>query len=370
MARANARKDASRRVRLDEVRAAFELGEAVYARQNSPLYATLCREAREDEAVLALAAHAREGQPPAFHLLSAVHFLLHDYPDDDLAPFFGVGVDALAPPEGALGPFRAFCARRADEIIAIISKRTIQSTSVERAAFVLPPLDRLSRQVEAPLHLIEVGCSAGLLLQFDRYAYDFGAHGKVGDGAIELASTMLGPHARAPAGIPKIAARVGIDLQPIDLADADERRWIAALIFPEWRAQGRNIARALDLAAASPPRVLAGSANDILPGLLAETPDPVCVFHSNCLYYFPPEAQRRFDEILIEAGKTRVVHRIGVETPPDYALQARRAAETGAKIATGEVHTEVTYTRYSGGKFETELWGRCHRYGAWFEWLV
>lgn len=358
--------------RLREVGAAFELGIHVFAKQGSPLYSGLCVHARNDADLLALAAHAAPGQPPAFHLLSAVHFLLLSGIDHPLARHFANLTPAPEAAEKAYGPFRSFCFDYADEIREILASRTVQSTSVERAVFALMALDHLYRQVNAPLHLIEIGCSAGLLMLFDKYHYDFGKFGTVNtpEAAVRVDARLHGPFARAASGIPPVASRVGVDLQPVDAAAEVERRWLLALIFPEWLNRQRNLDVALDLAARSKLRILQGDANELLPGLLAQTPDPVCVFHSMCLYYFGSQAQERFDHQLRQSSRGRTIHRIGVEMPESYALETRKAAATGSAVPTDEVPAHVVHTAYRDGESHAVTLAHTGRYGQWFEWLV
>ena len=81
-----------------------------------------------------------------------------------------------------------------------------------------------------PVALVDLGTGAGLGLQLDRYRYRIGAEtfGPAGAG-LTLACEVRGPLAPPPPGLPPVAARIGVDLAPVDLADPAARAWLAGL---------------------------------------------------------------------------------------------------------------------------------------------
>src|SRR4029077_998420 len=93
--------------------------------------------------------------------------------------------------------------------------------------------------------LIEVGPSAGLNMIWDsfgvRYRKDGATVLSVNVGAplvidCELRSERYPPVDPAPS----IAGRVGLELNPVDLSNADDRDWLRALIWPD---QGSRLPR-------------------------------------------------------------------------------------------------------------------------------
>lgn len=71
--------------------------------------------------------------------------------------------------------FRAFSLEHADEIISLISARRVQTNKVARCALFLPAFGLVSRRLDGePFAMMEVGASAGLNLNWDKYAYDYG----------------------------------------------------------------------------------------------------------------------------------------------------------------------------------------------------
>lgn len=341
--------------------------------RGASLYAALLRGAAEDEALLRLTCAAPANHMPPHLLLAVVHFMLLRSPDDPLAKFYGSITDAPAPPGEAFAPFRRYCLDHAEDIGAMLATRILQSNSPERAAYLLPAMMRVAARTGGqPISLVEVGCSAGLLTQFDAYGYDFG------DGVV------IGPRSgprlhgfrfrdRRPdltGGMPKIGERVGIDLNPIDVTLADERLWIEALIPPEDRAERAFVTQALDVRVKARFPVRRGDALVELPAVLKRFEDPVCVFHSACLYQWPAPSRLAFAEMLRRESAGRVIHRISME---GIDIEIDPSDET-AHLAEGEtpepgITCNITHLVYRDGAVSSTLLGRYDGWGREGIWM-
>ena len=116
-------------------------------------------------------------------------------------------------------------------------------------------LAHVQRRWPGPLALAEAGASAGLNLLFDRYRYRLG-----GDEPTSAASqVVIGCELRgdAPAGrvlgaIPEVTSRLGIDREPVDLADPAARAWLEAFIWPERTDDLATLRAAIDVARPAP----------------------------------------------------------------------------------------------------------------------
>jgi hypothetical protein len=252
-----------------------------------------------------------------------------------------------------------------------VRRRTLQYTSAGRAAFVLPAVAYVARNEAKPLSLIDIGCSAGLLTSFDRYAYDFGPDGRLG-GPSDLTITSFRFAGGKPAfltGIPKIAARVGVDLNPIDPADPREYRWIDALCPPDMVEERRQLRAALTFRARNSLRVIAGDALAELPALFATMADPICALATHCLYQWPADARDALDRRFRGASEGRTIYFITIDHPA--ALDRTRVPEF-ASIADGEVPMvhEATLRTYRDGEFEETLLGRYDSWGRRGIWLA
>ncbi len=92
-----------------------------------------------------------------------------------------VGAEAAppddAPPDDAGRALRSFCREFRDELLDIICTRLVQTNHVRRARGLRAALAMIAPALSGT---IEVGASAGLLLNFDRYGYRLRrGHGEV-----------------------------------------------------------------------------------------------------------------------------------------------------------------------------------------------
>jgi hypothetical protein len=324
------------------------------ARDTAPLYHLLSPLIADDAALLGLAAETRLGQPPPNMLFAAAHYLLLAEPSQPLAaayPSLG-GADRPSPRFFAL--FRDFCLARAAPLGALLRERITQTNEVRRCALLLPAFALAQHMAGGlPLALVEVGASAGLNLNFDRYAYDYGA-GRVGDRDSQVAITteLRGPLRPAvPAELPAVASRVGLDLSPIAHDDEDGLRWLSALIWPEHSQRFHNLRAAIELAQRQPPPLIAGDALELLPELLAEQPaeTALCVYHTFVTYQFSPAQRERLDSILRAASRGRPIYRLSCE---------------GLRNTYPEAHL----TSYRDGAASEQLIAICDGHLRWMEW--
>lgn len=186
--------------------------------------------------------------------------------------------------------------RRGEELRAVIMARSTQTNEPGRCATLLPVLTRLPQ----PLALLEVGASAGLCLLPDRYGYDYGGVRLGPEGADADAAPVFPCRASdatpLPDALPRIAWRAGLDLNPLDVADADAAGWLETLVWPGDEARARRLRQALQVARRDPPRVVKGDLLSDLPALAAQAPADatLIVFHTAVLRYVEAEDRERF----------------------------------------------------------------------------
>jgi hypothetical protein len=118
---------------------------------------------------------------------------------------------------------------------------------------------------------------------------------------VHLSCTTSGP-VPVPDRLPEVAARIGIDLNPLDVTDPADRAWLRALVWPgpveEERLQ--RLDAAASVAAQDPPTLLAGDLVERLPDALALVPDgatPV-VLHTAVLPYVGSDHRAAFVELV------------------------------------------------------------------------
>jgi hypothetical protein len=242
------------------------------ARSRSSLYEELALGVADDPDLVSLL----EELPPAKRqpnlLLATVRFLAGVQPD--------------------YAAFRAVVLGRRDEVATTMLARRTQTNEPARCATLLPALAGL----DGPLALLEVGASAGLCLYPDRYGYHY-----TGDGERVLAGTptlTCDVRGQAPllAQRPDVVWRAGIDLNPLDVADPDDLRWLACLLWPGEEGRAERLEAAAALARADPPHLVRGDLVDDLRALADRAPHDatLVVFHSAVLTYVAPDRRVAF----------------------------------------------------------------------------
>ncbi|MFJ9392091.1 DUF2332 domain-containing protein [Nocardioides sp. NPDC101246] len=206
----------------------------------------------------------------------------------------------------------------------ILERRT-QTNEVARMTALAPALAMLG---EEPLALVELGASAGLCLYPDRYDYVWTGAGELrGSGGPTLRIPAVGP-VPIPAGPLRIATRVGIDLNPLDVADEDDMAWLLALIWPGQDERRDRLSAAIEVARAEPPQLLAGDMLDRLDDALeiaaASGGTPV-VHHSAAVAYLEDSDRRRLEtrmRTLVAAGTCHWISLEGPSVIPSLAATA------------------------------------------------
>lgn len=216
-----------------------------------------------------------------------------------------------------------------DAVRELMLRRSTQTNEPGRCAALLPLLARLPQ----PLALIEVGASAGLCLLPDRYAYDYGGDVLRPERRAPLPPILrcqVNPRTPLPRELPQVVWRAGLDLNPLDASEPEDRAWLEALVWPE---QGERLARlraALAIAAAEKPRVVKGDLRRDLASLAAEAPKnaTLVIFHTAVLAYVSPAQER---EVFARSVASLCDFWIANEAPGVFSGLAARAGTPGPK---------------------------------------
>ncbi len=279
----------------------FAAGDSIFV--SSPLYRSLCRTVAGDRPVLDLLAQRRPGQQPSFLLFGAVHYLLLRGAPHPLGAYYpSLHGAAAADPSGAGPALLDFCRAYRDELAELIRTRLVQTNVVKRSAGLRIALWAVRRRCAQPVHLIEVGASAGIHLHVDRYRYVVGGRTFGRPGAAVTIETQWRGAGPPPDldDVPAIASRTGVDLHPVPAADAAERRWLRALVWPENQHAADLLMAALESVAADPPAIVAGDAISVCPRLGRSLPpgEPRVVFHAATRMHVPKARRAAFDEAI------------------------------------------------------------------------
>ena len=293
----------------------------------SPLYEMLASRVVDDEATLDFLARLPEIKQQPNLLFGAIKYL------------FGAAQD--------WPQFQALIGDHGEKIRDCMLSHATQTNEVARCATLLPLLVQLPQ----PLALLEVGASAGLCLQPDRYAYDYG------DGRVLRPSSQhdapvlpcaVNEHVPIPTRLPEILWRAGLDLNPIDVNDRDQCAWLEALVWPEQHDRLARLRAAIAIAQRNPPRLVRGNLLDDLAPLAAQAPQDatLVIFHSAVLaYVWPQDLREKFasevrmlNAVWLSNETAQVFPQIAAKTPRSPTPTNFLLAVNGEPVAWTDHH--------------------------------
>lgn len=248
----------------------------------------------------------------------------------------------------------------ADTLLGWLSHPT-QTNEALRVAGLVAALLAMGENDALPCEVLELGASAGLNLNFPRYAV------RLGENAVCAASSAvtLAPEWRGRAGPPPnaraltVTAARGVDLHPLDVRDPAHRQSLAAYVWPGEAARSARLTAAIGIARDHLPLVDAGLASAWLMRRFAQ-PQAAgvrrVVFHSMVLQYMSADERAAIDTAFALAGARaepeRPIARVGIEWRAD-----RQAVELRIARWNGREH-----------RGQTLLAALCHPYGEWIDW--
>jgi hypothetical protein len=181
-----------------------------------------------------------------------------------------------------------------------------QTNETGRAAPVMAGLLTLAAEFGLPFELIELGASAGLNLNLDRFGYRLGET-LAGDAASALQLSPQWEGASPPAADVRVVARRAVDQAPVLTTDPAERERLMAYCWADQAERMRRLEAALAIAAAYPPAVDRGDAADFAERALADPQGAgICrvVYHTIFWSYVPPDKRGRILAALARAGES------------------------------------------------------------------
>lgn len=324
----------------------------------SPLYRAVASTVADEPAVLDLVLEA----PPDAHmplvLLAAVHYLLLGGLEHPLA---GVYAGTSTGDPGTL--FCDLCLSHGRELLEVMEGRRVQTNEVGRCALVGPALTKVSEDLGAPLHLVDVGTSAGIVLCCDRFLLDYGPLGTTGPAgsAVRISCEVREGSPPVAAVLGPFASRSGIDRRPPDLADPDDVCWLLACVWPD---SGRleRARLAIDEARRDPPAIHTGEALELLPDVLDDLDDTgvACVLTTWSFSYLSLEERAALVELLARHGRERPVVWVCGDGPGVVDMVPAPPAPV-----TGEVLSAVAFDDHGA---HPQLLADVHAHGDWMRW--
>jgi len=240
-----------------------------------------------------------------------------------------------------------------------------QTNEVRRCGGLLGGFLDVARRLGLPLRLREIGCSAGLNLQWSRYRYVLGGAERTaarpgsgntwGDPAspVRIAPEWDGPLPPLDTRV-AVESRAGCDLDPPRLADDAAARLLESFVWADQPERLEQLRAAIAVWRADPPRVDRARARDWLGDELAAPAEGVAtvVYHSSVWLYIPADEQVALRETIAARG----AH--ATDRDPVAWLRHEDGAVPGS--------VEIRLCVWPGG--EERLLGMGHPHGRRVEW--
>lgn len=182
----------------------------------------------------------------------------------------------------------------------------IQTNEASRAGALIVGFLDVAERTGLSLRALEVGASAGLNLQFDRFHYAAGGqHLGPSDSKVRFVDYWRDGTPAFEARL-EVVERRGCDLAPIDVTDPSERTRLLSFVWPDQHHRFATIRDAIEIAAADPAPVDRAPIPDWLEQQLAGPPPAgvaTVVFHSIAWVYLDDDERRRATAALERAGE-------------------------------------------------------------------
>jgi hypothetical protein len=359
--------DAHRRQALARAFVAFL---PIEDRERHPTYWAICRAIAEDPFLLELADVVPAPQLPVNVFLAAVHHLLLEGADHELATHYRSVCERRglhfehATEAGLTEAFAAFCHAHRDEVAARCAVRATQTNEVGRCGALRAALASLGPH--RAVGLLDAGCSAGLNLLVDAYRCDYGTVvAGPPDATPVLRCDLLG--AAPPLELPEITARVGLDLAPVDAFDADAVSWLLACLWPDDLERFDRLEQALSLAAARRGELTlrrGDMVDDLASAADAVDAPHLVVVDSWSVTYLEVERRRQLAAAIDAIAAARPTSWITLEGP-------RVARDLGVlspdEVVVHRGGSVVCVTAYEGGA-ASRVVAETHPHGRWLDW--
>jgi hypothetical protein len=338
----------------------------------------------EEDVLLDLAAALPAERLPPLVLSAAIARRVMECPQEPLAAYYPRPGGAQPPRDGGFrSALRSFALAEGSALGRLCGVHRYQMNEVGRCLDVLPVLATVAGVDGRPLALVDLGTGAGLGLYLDRYRYSYelpaGDRLVVGDEAspVALSCQVRGGRPPVPDRLPVIGSRLGVDSEPLDLADPSVAAWLAACVPPEAGAVTRFAAAAAVARAGSAP-TFRGDLVEVLPAVIAGLPpeEQLCLVDTYVHVFLPQVELARFNELVDSIGRERDVHWISVDPLVPLGPHATGTVQ-GLPVPAGwlddnrrgGVFGVIGLVSVRAGRRSAAVLGRAHPSSAWVEWM-
>jgi hypothetical protein len=182
-----------------------------------------------------------------------------------------------------------------------VATEQVQTNEPRRCWWLVPCFLEVARRTgSAVFDCVELGCSAGLNLLWDRYGYEYEA------GALEGSPVFRGEERGRPVPlgpVPQVRSRIGVDLAPPDLRTDEGVRLLKSFVWADQAQRLADLDAAIEVWRRDPPEIVVGDLVDELPALLARRREGAVqlVWETAVLGYLPQDRREKARALLTEA---------------------------------------------------------------------
>ncbi|NHC13224.1 DUF2332 domain-containing protein [Motilibacter deserti] len=342
----------------------FELQGGHCARLGSPMYAALLARAAEElrsggavAGVLAPWADAPADDMVPLRFLGGLHRLVLERAAPRLALHYPSVGGTFSDVDAAWRELEATAVEHSDELARWMQSPP-QTNEPGRAAVLAGGLRFATAaragQRSARVCLVELGASAGLNLNVDRYRVT-GAGAEWGPPGSAVGFESAWEGAPPPDADVQLVERRGYDLAPVDASSTEGRLLLTAYVWADQVERFERLRAALDIVAQHPVPVERASAADALDRVELQPGTTTVLWHSVFWQYVAPAEQERLT--------TRIAE-LGAQATPD-AHFAHLSLEAGQDRAPGADHV-VTLESWPEG--ERRVLGTARAHGVPVHW--
>lgn len=285
-------------------------------------------------------------------LLGGLHYLSLSRRDAALAALFPPNP---LPDRLSLGNALTEAAARHGELIARYMTSPPQTNEVARSLALAPGFLMVAAKTGLPLRCLELGASAGLNMNWDRFHYDFGGSGWGDPGSpVQLSCDWKG--GSPPTPLAQVIEREACDQNPVDVQTDEGSLRLQSYV---WADQSVRLERLR--AAIAVKRQTGGVPDKADAGEWAERHvQPrggvaTVVYHSSFIYYPPRETQERIRQAILAAA--------GRATPDAPLAWLSKELPADDMAAPDEVRLRL----WPEGS--DRVIARSHPHAWWVEWL-
>lgn len=278
-------------------------------------------------------------------ILGALHHGVLDGSAPGLAAVFPGGGRAAGP--GAAWPVARDWLSENSPHVARFIQRPPQTNETRRSLAMLPGFLELAARYDMPMDILELGASAGLNQNWDRFNYDAGSWQWRGGSDVLIMTDWSGAPPLHLDIRPHVRSRAACDQNPLDVNDPAEAMRLKCYTWPDQAERLDRLEAAIRLARQTDVTVEAADAEDWLRRQLAGRPGDglTVIYHSVFLIYPPRDKIRRIMALIEEAG------RAASDANPLAWLCYESEALFGGSKSSPKMHTRLK--TWPGGEAKT-----------------